>query len=52
MNEEVESIENFQINNDQDSTIYTMSSYSYHLLFSTKSHGIYLHRYIISHLYT
>lgn len=46
MNEEVESIENFMINNDLNSTIYTMPSYSYHLLFSGKSHGIYLYTYI------
>lgn len=52
MSEEVESIENFMINNDLDSSIYTMPSYSYHLLFSGKSHGIYLQTYIIPHLYT
>lgn len=52
MSEEVESIENFMINNDLDSSIYTMASYSYHLLFSGKSHGMYLQTYIIPHLYT
>lgn len=44
MIEEVESIENFMINNDRNSTIYTMPSYSYHLLFLvTHKEYIYIH---------
>lgn len=50
MNEEVESMENFMINNDRNSTIYTMPSYSYHLPFLV-THMEYIYIHTLYHTY-
>lgn len=51
MNEEVKSIENFMITNDPNSTVYTMPSYSYHLLFLV-NHMEYIYTHTLYHTYT